>query len=238
MHKIFPTLFPMCYNADVGNKSWEKDNKISKCEEVIQEIGKEGLSLRLNKCEVEYMMVPLYKRMILEAADAYNICLSILASQRFGIKSFLEETVLSSEFVEIDKNITYVGTKEEPLAIRLFMASSRTFRRERDGEFSSGNCEVRDLYNMTVFPKFVWVCGITTRILYQKDQAMGEIIIDATSSADAKMDSFIIIHYPNVICRRMPEEFNEGRESVFESIEEWKPFASFHGNLREYNAKS
>lgn len=97
-----------------------------------------------------------------------------------------------------------------------------------------GNCEVRDLYNITVFPKFVWVCELSTWSLYQKNQVMGEIIIDATSSADAKMDSFIIIHYPNVICRRMPEDFTEVKDSFFESIDNWRPFAAFHGNLSEY----
>ena len=63
---------------------------------------------------------------------------------------------------------------------------------------------------------------------------MGEIIIDATSSADAKTDSFIIIHYPNVICRRMPEEFLGTKDSEFEKIYKWHPFESFHGNLKEY----
>ena len=29
MHKIFPTLFPMCYSINVGNKSWEKDMELS-----------------------------------------------------------------------------------------------------------------------------------------------------------------------------------------------------------------
>lgn len=232
-----------CDTADIVDTYCIMDDnrvpyKISKCVETEQEITRGTPYLRLNECEVEYMMVPLYKRMILEAADAYDICLSILASEQFGIKGFLQDSTVSSELLAMDNNINCSGTKEEPLVIRLFMASSRTFRRKRDEEFRDGNCEVRDLYNITVFPKFVWVCELTTQSLYQKNQVMGEIIIDATSSADAKMDSFIIIHYPNVICRRMPEDFIETRDSVFEGIDDWRPFAAFHGNLYEYGKDS
>lgn len=208
--------------------------KLSKCVEEIQETKQNTSLLKLNECKVEYMMVPLYKRMILEAADAYDICLSILASQKFGIKDFLQSDTLSQELIRMDKSICDSGTKKEPLVIRLFMASSRTFRRKRDEQFRDINCEVRDLYNMTIFPKFVWVCEFTTRELYKLDKVIGEIIIDATSSADAKTDSFIIIHYPNVMCRRMPEEFLKTKDSEFEKICEWHPFDSFHGNLKEY----
>ena len=232
----------ICDTADIVDTYCIMDDnrvpyKISKCEEIIQGIEQKSLSLRLNECEVEYMMVPLYKRMILEAADAYDICLSILAGQQSGIRSFKEEIAASAELAEIDKNACHCGTKEEPLVIRLFMASSRTFRKSRDEEFRQGNREVRDLYNITVFPKFIWVCEITTRTLYQRNQVMGEIIIDATSSADAKMDSFIIIHYPGLICRRMPEDFTGVRDITFECITEWKPFAAFDNNLQEFANK-
>lgn len=211
--------------------------KLSKCIETVEE-GKSDVSLlKLNGCEVEYMMVPLYKRMILEAADAYDICLSILASKQFGIKGFLQPDMLLTKFFDCDEKICNYGTKEEPLVIRLFMASSRTFRKKRDEQFRNRNCEVRDLYNMTIFPKFVWVCELTSRKLYEKNQVFGEIIIDATSSADVKMDSFIIIHYPNVICCRMPEDFSCKKDSVFEIIEEWQPFEAFDGNLDKCRSK-
>lgn len=143
-----------------------------------------------------------------------------------------------STLIEVNKEACSFGTREAPLIIRLFMASSRTFRRKRDEQFRKENCEVRDLYNITIFPKFVWVCELSIRELYEKEQVLGEIIIDATSSADAKMDSFIIIHYPNVICRRMPEDFTEVKDSVFEGIENWHPFEAFQGNLTKYGKNS
>lgn len=225
-----------CDTADIVDAYCIMDDnrvpyKLSKCTEEISNTNQNISMLKLNECEMEYMMVPLYKRMILEAADAYDICLSILASEQFGMKQFLQENEIASELIKLDKNISSSGTKDKPLVIRLFMASSRTFRRVRDEQFRTDNCEVRDLYNITVFPKFVWVCELTTRAFYEKEQVIGEIIIDATSSADAKMDSFIIIHYPNVICRRMPEDFAQIDDSVFEKINDWHPFSIFQGNL-------
>lgn len=213
-----------CDTADIVDTYCIMDDnrvpyRLSKCVEEANERKKGITVLRLNECEIEYMMVPLYKRMILEAADAYDICMSILASESFGIK----------EFIGTDA----VGTKDSPLIIRIFMASSRTFRQVRDEQFRYDNNEVRDLYNETVFPKFVWICELTTIELYKTGKVLGEIIIDATSSADSKMDSFIIIHYPNTICRRMPEDFMEIRDANFESIKTWQPFYKFSGNLTD-----
>ena len=188
-------------------------------------------SLILDEFEVEYMMVPLYKRMILEAADAYDICMSIIASSKFGIRSFSKEW--SSEIKKnLIGNLDYeFGTKEEPLVTRLFMASSRTFRKKRDEQFNVDNKEIQDYYNMTIFPKFVWVCEISSKALYEKHQVMGEIIIDATSSPNAKMDSIIIVNYPYALCRRMPEDFSKASKAYFQAVEDWKPFEIFHGNL-------
>lgn len=101
----------------------------------------------------------------------------------------------------------------------------------RDEQFQERNHEVRDLYNMTIFPKFVWVCELATGALHAEGLVMGEIIIDATSSADRKMDSFIIIHYPGVICRRMPEDCYEVKGAEFEEIKDWDLFRAFHDNL-------
>lgn len=126
-----------------------------------------------------------------------------------------------------------LGTKEEPLVIRLFMASSRTFRKKRDTQFNVDNKEIQDYYNMTVFPKFVWVCEISSKALYENQKVLGEIIIDATSSPDAKMDSIIIVNYPYALCRRMPEDFLKASEACFEEVKEWKPYDIFRGNLTD-----
>ncbi len=85
---------------------------------------------------------------------------------------------------------------------------------------------------MTIFPKFVWCCELTTRAFYQKDQVLGEIIIDATSAADAKTNSFIIIHYPNAVCYRRPEDFVETGDAEFKYDKNWCTFTVFQDNLK------
>lgn len=204
--------------------------QLSSCIEEKQMKEQSGL-LKLNHCEIEYMMVPLYKRMIMEAADAYDICLSILASKKLGIKDFLLMSCFFEGVMTAERTELKLGTKEMPIVMRLFMASSRTFRKKRDEQFRKENREVRDLYNITVFPKFVWICEITTKELHKKGLVIGEIVLDATSSAEVKTDSFIIIHYPNVICRRMPEDYSEAKNIQFEKINAWFPFERFDGNL-------
>lgn len=210
------------------------DNKrpynISECVEVAK---LNTSILSLDGFEVEYMMVPLYKRMILEAADAYDICMSVIASLKFGIKSFSQEWDSETKKQLLGSIDHELGTKEEPLVIRLFMASSRTFRKKRDTQFNVDNKEIQDYYNMTVFPKFVWVCEISSKALYENQQVLGEIIIDATSSPDAKMDSIIIVNYPYALCRRMPEDFLKASEACFEEVKEWKPYDIFRGNLTD-----
>lgn len=171
--------------------------------------------ITLNNFEAEYLMVPLYKRMFLEAADAYDICTSILAHRELGIASCYDNSV---------------GTQENPVIVRIFMASSRTFRKIRNLQFQSNNRELRDAYNEAIFPKFVWVCEICDRMNYPQ-KMIGEIIVDATASPEAKANSAIIISYPGMICIRQPDALLNDNKFEFEQINEWNPFAPYNGNL-------
>lgn len=214
------------------------DNKIPyqlcKCYEYTGKENKRSSILKLDKFEIEYMMVPLYKRMILEAADAYDICMTILTHHKTGIKS----TSLKNILKDIDSdtrnklNIENIGTIDEPLLIHLFMASSKTFRQNRDKQFNSNNIkEIRDLYNITMFPKFVWVCELSTVSLMKDNLIFGEIIIDATSAADSKANSSIIIHYPHAIARRTPIYNPKQNDMVFNKIKNWSFLETFKDNL-------
>ena len=185
-------------------------------------------ALTLNECDMEYILVPLYKRMILEAADAYDICMSILSDKSYGIKYCTNNDLLGSE----NKAIIHTGgSQKTPFVVRLYLASSRTFRQNRDMVFRDGNLEVNDWYNYVIFPKFIWVCEISTPDLFKEDLVLGEIVIDATSSSNAGSDSAIIIHYPNVINIRMPDDSQQGETSKFVAIKNWQPFNSFDSNL-------
>lgn len=201
---------------------------ISMCQRFGEEENDFASALFMDKYEIEYMMVPLYKRMYLEAADAYDICLSLLANKAYSyIASEQALKVLKEKYSDIDD----IGTRNNPFVTRVFMSSSRSFRKHRDIQFNNGNKEIRDIYNSTTFPKFVWVCELSTKEMYLDGKILGEIIIDATSSADAKADSFIIIHYPGVVCKRRQDDLVRGIDPQFYELDEWRPCDHFDGNL-------
>lgn len=201
---------------------------ISECHRISEEEDGSLSALLMGKYEIEYMMVPLYKRMYLEAADAYDICLSLLANKAYSY--FASDKALESlrkQYTDIDE----IGSRDNPFVTRVFMSSSRSFRRHRDIQFNKDNHEIRDIYNVTAFPKFVWVCELSTKKMYMDGKILGEIIIDATSSADAKAESFIVIHYPGVVCYRMQDDLVKGVQPQFYELDDWRPFTCFDGNL-------
>lgn len=139
----------------------------------------------LNDAQILCLAVPLYKRMYLEAKDARSICIELLKESQF---SFDEQ--YSKLFSK------QIGTKSNPIVMRIFLASSRTFKRERILSFDQddfGKC----IYNITPFPQFVWVCELYDLKYYKKGRPIGEIVLDATSTATTKpFESVIMMNYP------------------------------------------
>ena len=170
----------------------------------------------LGEYKVEYLLVPLNRRMLLEATDAYDICTSIFADAQFGVKRY----------------INGLGTKDNLFVLRLFLASARGLKRFRIEHFGQDNEEARELYINTPFPRFIWVGEIYDPDKYP-DMCCGEIIIDATSSANAYSSAVIILHYPNNIFRRMPEETRGLHEIGLHKLERWGCFEGYRGNLHD-----
>lgn len=188
--------------------------------------------LKLGDYIIETMMVPLYKKMYLEASDASDIFKLILASKEYGI--------CNSDFSCVDNNTTVhdptgsLGKKENPVAVRIFMASSRSLRKCRDEQFLGQNEEARAWYSMTLFPKFVWVCELSLAETYTQE-VIGEIILDATSSAEAYADGLIIAHYPKRIFCRLPQDAGKNAnlfdEDEIHEIKHWHSFSPYDSNL-------
>lgn len=174
----------------------------------------EGRIDKLGPYMLENILVPLYKRMFLEASDAYDICTSVLVDRDFGIQRFKKD----------------IGTIDKPFIIRLFMASGRGLKRDRIENFGQKNEQVREYYINTPLPRFVWVCELYLTEDYP-NKCIGEIIIDATAASNAKSGSVIILHYPNHILFKLPKENSSLRGRYFLKVEEWEKFASYRGNL-------
>lgn len=173
-----------------------------------------GTGNLLGKCEPEYLMVPLYKRMFLEAADAYDICTSILADSELGIR----------------RQVLEVGTIDNPIVIRLFMASSRGFKNYRLNKFGKANYDIRERYINTPFPRFIWVCELYCKDEYP-EKCIGEVIIDATSAPNVKMNSVILVHYSGVAFEQLPDRNGDLHHPVFSKLDSWEKFEGYKGNL-------
>lgn len=170
----------------------------------------------LGNYEPDNLMVPLYKRMFLEAQDAYDVCTSALASSKIGIQSICKD----------------LGQIDNPVIIRLFMCSSRNYKQCRIAKFESKNSEVRERYVRLLLPRFIWVCEIYDRKSYCEGKAIGEIIIDATASPHDGIKSVLLYHYPYSIfvCQRNMKELFD-RDIEFEKVNEWEPFYGYNHNL-------
>lgn len=141
---------------------------------------------------------PLYKRMFLDAPDAASIIMTLLQEEKYGINEWTEG------FLE----------KNEDVIIRLFMASSKSFKSFRKSTLDS--FWAREIYSVVPMPRFVWICELYRKQGYFADQlqAFGEVVIDATSVANRGQRSLIMMHYPNVIVVRYPQQ----TESCFDEV--------------------
>lgn len=171
----------------------------------------DNLSL-FSDMKVENLAVPLYKRMFLDAPNAYTIIRSLLHSEMFGIEEW------AGDFLE----------KGENVIIRLFMASSRSYKDYR--MHTMNDIYVKQLYTLIPMPRFVWVCELYRMDDYEKLSAFGEVVIDATSAPNRGHRSLIMMHYPKVIAYRHPDQAEVGFDYMAE-LEEDTLFPGYKNNL-------
>lgn len=171
----------------------------------------DNLSL-FSDMKVENLAVPLYKRMFLDAPNAYTIMRSLLHSEMFGIEEW------AGEFLQRGENVI----------IRLFMASSRSYKNYR--MHTMNDAYVKQLYTLIPMPRFVWVCELYRMDDYKSLSAFGEVVIDATSAPNRGHRSLIMMHYPKVIAYRHPDQAEVGFDYMAE-LEEDTLFPGYQKNL-------
>lgn len=156
------------------------------------------------KCCINHFVVPLYKRMYMDAKKAEETVYGILNSSnknQFNLSKYYEQAF----------NLK-IGNLENPIIIRLFMASSRHFK-----EFRLENCKnelLKNVYKNIPLPQFVWVCELYDKEGYCNNlMAFGEIVIDATYSLNNLLDSVLMINYPQYLMA-----IDNSRQNLFDSI--------------------
>lgn len=141
---------------------------------------------------VENLAVPLYKRMFLDAPDAISTIRSVLNDERLGLNAW------ANDFLD----------KGESVVVRMFMASSRSYKAFRMRTLSA--LAVKELYTLIAMPRFIWVCELYRVGDYDKLMAFGEIVIDATSAPNRSHQSLILMHYPKRVAYREPNQTEAG----------------------------
>ncbi|MBO5199065.1 MAG: hypothetical protein J6B85_11175 [Lachnospiraceae bacterium] len=161
---------------------------------------------------IENLAVPLYKRMFLDAPNAFATIRALLHSEQFGIGEW------AGDFLKPRENVI----------IRIFMASSRSYKSFRMNTLS--DMFVKQLYTMIPMPRFIWVCELYRAEDYEQLQAFGEVVIDATSAPNRGHRSLILMHYPGAVAYRNPEQTGVGFEEMAQ-LEEDSLFPGYQRNL-------
>ena len=182
---------------------------------VYQVMPFDNLSL-LSYMRVENIAVPLYKRMFLDASDATAVVRSVLHHEQYGID------IWSDGYLE----------PNEDVIMRLFMASSRRLKKFRSETIE--NFYSRQTYSIIPMPRFVWVCELYRLGDYNNLKAFGEIIIDATSTLGQgnSARSLLLLHYPNVIGIRFPDQKEPEFNQMIE-IDDDELFDGYRENLTQ-----
>lgn len=141
---------------------------------------------------IDCYIVPLHKHMYMDAKRAEDIIQELLSIEsQENVKQYNPATYYKDE-----NGSNEIGSKDNPIIYRLFLASSRHLKHHRI--MFNDNIFLNDLYIETPMPHFVWVCEFYTKESYSCDDpfAIGEIVIDATRCAKSSLfSSILMINY-------------------------------------------
>ena len=149
------------------------------------------------KSEITGFVVPLYKRIFLEARSAYNVVQSLIIEIRDLIN--LDEMKINGNKYDSEKN---------PILIRMFLTSSRNYK-----EFKALYEEepINKIIQTLPMPKFVWVGEymFASQYLEEERKAFGEVVIDSTVSKYMREEGVLYTRFPNRIGYKLPTEQSE-----------------------------
>lgn len=147
--------------------------KFEYSEEAIQEIKK----------QFDSMIVPLYKRIFLDASRAKSI--------------FDENFLKNPDFIEniqttYDDN-TWGYSPDNPLVWRMYLTSSNSYKDFRCR--TAPNADIFKYYSSQPYPRFIWVLEIGTFLTFAEKRARVEVLLDATSSRNSDTWAILSIGY-------------------------------------------
>lgn len=185
----------------------------------------------------ECLVAPLNLSMMLDAMDAQEKVEALLGDYRNGIVNWVGSYFSDRKHGKLQdpaKDIAWTLTDESPIEVgvvkRLFMVSSKTFRRFRVSHLKDPF--IRELYASIPMPRFLWICELYEEDRFQSDnpRAFAELVLDATAvSTEGQIDGVIICNYPYWIGFRTPDYPYVDYERVYQKRAD--DLIPFTGNL-------
>lgn len=192
---ITPELIDSCPVALIQNSITIKDLNNAKCKYIFIDDNlppyQRGLydspcdyynNHEWQLCKIEHFIVPLYKRIYLEAYQA---------------KMFVNSLLLETSYFNIP-----AGAE---IFIRCLLASSRSFK-EKVAFDASMHPYMKQLITATALPKFIWVAELSTAVLAKAAKANGLILIDATEANTKYLNPLILGFFNNIFLTFAPEK--------------------------------
>ena len=142
----------------------------------------EGIDDAFAGCTIQSIVVPLHRRVYLEADKAKSLVMNILTDADFGF-------VFSDTFV-----------------FRFFLTSSRSFK-DHVARLPSLNADVKNLLVLSRMPKFIWCAELYDADRFAENQASGLIVIDATEASENMREALLFAGYSDRCLIRVGREF-------------------------------
>lgn len=133
-------------------------------------------------CLIQSIVVPLYKKIYIEAVKAKQQVIKIAGDLHFGYKF------------------------EPNFIFRFFLTSSRSFK-HHVSSLTSIDEEIKNLLILSTMPKFIWCGEFYSKKGFKKNLVAGLIVVDATEARENKRDSLIFAGYPDRCLFKVEKDF-------------------------------
>lgn len=133
-------------------------------------------------CTIKSIVVPLYKKVYLEADKAKQFVLAIVSDVDFGFNF------------------------NERFIFRFFLTSSRSFK-HHISQLNDLDGDIKNILVLSRMPKFVWCGEFYKRNDYKHNKVGGLIVIDATEAGASQKDALIFAGYPHQCVYKFGKEF-------------------------------
>lgn len=146
------------------------------------------------KAEITGFIVPLYRRVFLEASYAFDVVQNLL----LAIKDLIDLDNLSI-------NGQKYCTDKNPVIIRLFLTTSRNFKEYKSKQ---KDMKVNKIVQMLPMPKFIWVGEymLASQYVKKNKKAFGEVVVDATVSKYMREEGVLYARFPQRIAYKLPQD--------------------------------